>query len=74
MNKQLLSDGRKPLTMVELKSAIKELKDPNYDPETMHGVYEDILERYCLRPSPRLAHEIEKLITKVRPKVNFWYA
>lgn len=64
----------KPLTAIEIKGVIKELKNPNYDPETMHGVYEDILERYCLYPDPKFAPLMKQLITKVRPTVNFWYA
>ncbi len=63
----------KPLTRQEIKLCIEELRDPNYDPETMHGVYDDIIERYCLYPDPALARLIRHLITKVRPKVNFWY-
>lgn len=64
----------KPLTATEIKGIIKELQDPNYDPESMHGVYEEALERYCLYPDPALSVLMKRLITKIRPKVNFWYA
>ncbi len=63
------------LTTFEIEQLIKDLEKGNgkFDYEAAHGKYDDVLERFCLRPTLEHLPLIAKLI-QVRKKVIFHYA